>query len=75
MKYKNVTVTGGAGFIASHLVDRLMEMGKNVRVVDSCFKHRLPGETKRYFGRKDFQFVKGDIRDKKLVKKFFQIRT
>lgn len=69
MKHQNITVIGGAGFIASHLVDRLIDMGKNVTVVDSCFGHRLHGETKRYFGRKNFQFVKGDIRDKELAKK------
>jgi len=29
----NVLVTGGAGFIGSHLVDRLMDMGCFVKVV------------------------------------------
>lgn len=32
---KSILVTGGAGFIASHLVDRLIDLGNNVTVVDN----------------------------------------
>ena len=35
--YKRVLVTGGAGFIGSHLVDRLMKEGHDVIVVDNLF--------------------------------------
>ena len=52
-----ITVTGGAGFIGSHLVDRLIEDGHTVQVIDNL-----------YTGNKDFvhskaQFVELDIRD------------
>ena len=52
-----ITVTGGAGFIGSHLVDRLIEDGNTVQVIDNL-----------YTGNKDFvhskaQFVELDIRD------------
>lgn len=55
-----ITVTGGAGFIGSHLVDRLIEDGHTVQVIDNL-----------YTGNKEFvhskaQFVELDIRDSKL---------
>jgi len=55
-----ITVTGGAGFIGSHLVDRLIEDGHTVQVIDNL-----------YTGNKEFvhskaQFVELDIRNPKL---------
>lgn len=55
-----ITVTGGAGFIGSHLVDRLIEDGHTVQVIDNL-----------YTGNKEFvhskaQFIELDIRDPKL---------
>ena len=55
-----ITVTGGAGFIGSHLVYRLIEDGHTVQVIDNL-----------YTGNKEFvhskaQFVELDIRDPKL---------
>lgn len=38
---KNVLVTGGAGFIGSHLVDRLIQLGANVTVVDNFSKGKM----------------------------------
>ena len=34
----NICVTGGAGFIGSHLTDRLIEEGHRVLVIDNLFK-------------------------------------
>jgi nucleoside-diphosphate-sugar epimerase len=64
-------VTGGAGFIGSHLVDRLLEEGFRVRVVDNFFS----GDQKNLAQHKDnklFEFVDGDIRNFDLVKKIIK---
>lgn len=37
---KRILVTGGAGFVGSHLVDKLMEQGHEVTVIDNYFTGR-----------------------------------
>jgi UDP-glucose 4-epimerase len=61
-----VLVTGGAGFIGSHLVDRLVDCGYGVRVVDNLSTGRLENISGHLMsGRVDF--VEGDIRDASVV--------
>ncbi|WP_251440961.1 NAD-dependent epimerase/dehydratase family protein [Veillonella intestinalis] len=57
----NICVTGGAGFIGSHLVDRLIEQGHKVLVIDN-----LSTGCREYVNPKA-QFVEMDIRDRELV--------
>jgi len=62
-------VTGGAGFIGSHIVDRLVGEGHQVRVIDDLSSGReanLAGHGKKV------EFHKGDIRDRTLMAKVMQ---
>ena len=60
--FSKVLVTGGAGFVGSHLVDRLMRMGCFVRVVDNLSGGSL-GNVKSWFDSQGFEFVRGDLKD------------
>ena len=58
-----VLVTGGAGFIGSHLVDRQIELGHETVVFDNLDEQvHSKGEKPAYLN-KEVKFVKGDIRD------------
>jgi UDP-glucose 4-epimerase len=61
-KYSKVLVTGGAGFIGSHLVDALMAKGFHIRVVDNLSGANI-GNIKRWFGNENFEFIEGDLKD------------
>lgn len=64
----HILVTGGAGFIGSHLVDRLMEEGHRVRVLDDL-SAGSPSNLTRWRNHENFEFIKGDMRDPETVKK------
>lgn len=55
-----VLVTGGAGFIGSHLATRLVEQGDKVRVIDNFATGRR--ENLSHLGNR-FELIEGDIRD------------
>jgi len=57
-----VLVTGGAGFIGSHLVEALMSEGFDVVVLDD-FSSGRRGNLSVYFGERNFCLVEGDVRD------------
>ena len=66
--YSKILVTGGAGFIGSHIVDRLLDEGFNVRVFDNL----STGDKKnlaQHESKENLQFIEGDIRNFDLVKK------
>lgn len=57
-KEKNVLVTGGAGFIGSHLVDRLVALGSNVTVIDDLSRGKLEN-LNNSFSR--IKFIRADL--------------
>lgn len=68
MKYKNILVTGGAGFIGSFLVDQLIKDGHNVRIFDNLEQQVHNGEKPLYLNE-EAEFIEGDVRDKDLLLK------
>lgn len=61
MNKKTVLVTGGAGFIGSHLVDGLVAKGYRVKVLDNLYRQIHPtGKSPVYFN-KQAEFIKGDV--------------
>lgn len=70
-----ILVTGGAGFIGSHLVEALLREGREVVVLDNFDDFYLPEVKRRNLeplkGRPGFSLVEGDIRDEALVEKVF----
>jgi len=64
---KRVLVTGGAGFIGSHLVNSLVREGFEVVVLDNFFSGRL--ENLSHIDKHDFCLVRGDVRNKSDLRK------
>ncbi len=67
---KKILVTGGAGFIGSYLVDKLIELGHEVVVFDNL-EPQVHGEGQKIpkYLNKECEFIKGDIRDRNEFKK------
>lgn len=67
---KRILITGGAGFIGSHLTDFLVDRGFNVRILDNLSEqvhggiHHKPG-----YLNEGAEFILGDVRDKQTVEK------
>ncbi|THU70922.1 hypothetical protein C4D60_Mb08t30100 [Musa balbisiana] len=59
-KRLRVVVTGGAGFVGSHLVDRLIERGDSVIVVDNFFTGRKENLV-HHFGDPNFELIRHDV--------------
>jgi nucleoside-diphosphate-sugar epimerase len=68
----NALVTGGAGFIGSHLSERLLDQGSRVRAIDAFTDFYARPLKERNLqnlrGRDNYEFVEGDLRELDLTK-------
>ena len=62
-----VLITGGAGFIGSHLADRLIERGARVRILDSLEAQVHPERLRPGYLHPEAELAVGDVRDKEAV--------
>lgn len=69
MPTKNkILVTGGAGFIGSHLVDCLTEKGNRITVFDNLSSGKI-GFIENHLENPDFILIKGDLLDHKAIER------
>lgn len=65
LKRLKIMVIGGAGFIGSHLVDKLLRMGSHVIVYDNLDEYYVGKEDnlRHHLGKSNFMLIKADILD------------
>jgi dTDP-L-rhamnose 4-epimerase len=67
MAIRSILVTGGAGYIGSHLVDRLVMRGYTVTVLDNLEPQVHRSGTWPSYANARAQYVRGDIRDRSVL--------
>jgi dTDP-L-rhamnose 4-epimerase len=65
---ETIVITGGAGFIGSHLCDALLERGYRVRVLDSLVEQVHGGAERPDYLPEDVELIVGDVREGGLVR-------
>jgi dTDP-L-rhamnose 4-epimerase len=67
---KHVLITGGCGFIGSHLADELLQKGYAVRILDRlCTQVHGPAGDRPAYLNPGAEFVHGDIRDSSMLER------
>ena len=61
----NILITGGAGYIGSELTDYMLKAGHSVVIIDNLMYD--PTSLLRYTHDNNFRFIKGDVRNQKLL--------
>lgn len=67
---RNYLITGGAGFIGSNYVHRLLSRGEDVTILDNFSRGGAPRNLdwlEKTFGKDAFRLIRGDVRDASLV--------
>lgn len=67
----NILVTGGAGFIGSWVVKKLLEDGHRITAFDNLSNGRLEN-IEEFEGNNSFRFIKGDIQSEKALDEIFK---
>ena len=68
---KKILITGGAGYIGSKLVTKLLNLNFDVTVLDSL---KFSGKSLNHLYKfKNFKLIKGDVRNYKLIKKLLKL--
>lgn len=65
---KRILITGGAGFIGSHLADELVKEGHHVKVLDD-FSAGNVNNIRGLFNYKNFKLIRGSVTDRALISK------
>jgi len=68
---KKVVVTGGAGFIGSHLAERLVEQGYKIIILDDLSTGKIEN-IKELLNKESVEFVRGSVTDLRLLNRLFQ---
>jgi len=68
LTFGRILVTGGAGFIGSHIVDQLLADELEVSVLDNLSSGKKENVA-QHLNKKNLHFIKGDVRDTETVKK------
>ena len=72
MKYDKILITGGAGYLGSVITQALFNRGmvKKLVIYDNLMYNQT--SSMNFSHQKNFEFVYGDVRDKKLLKKYVE---
>ena len=70
---RKILITGGLGFIGSHTSLKLLDNNYEIIILDNLSNSKIKVIKKiKKLAKKDFKFIEGDIRDRKLLRKLFK---
>lgn len=76
MGRKRVLITGGAGFVGSHLADELLEHGYQIRALDNLAAQvHGPDARRPEYLADEVELMEGDVRDRDAVARSLKVWT